>query len=115
MKTIRIIDLLNEANNGNIIKKIKHNCIGYEFDEEQCDWFNYDEQEGLLDNLTVLNQLNDEVEIIEEEKEIEKLEPLKKDWMTLGDIKFVFSNSEMILVKKINELIEAINSINKGK
>ena len=64
--------------------------------------------------------LNEEVEILdnlEEEKKIpEKLEPLQRDYMTLDDIKFTFSNSEMILVDKINEIIDYLDYLkSKGE
>ena len=56
--------------------------------------------------------LHYEVEIIEDKK-IEKIDPLEKDYMTLDDIKFTFSNSEMAIVHKINEIIDYINKEGK--
>ena len=111
MNKIRIIDLLNKIAKGEETPKY----IRY-FNKVQREWLVMLVcKENII---TRLNEnaifLNDEVEIIEEEKEIEKLEPLKKDWMTLDDIKFTFSNSEMILVNKINELVDTINELKRG-
>lgn len=49
----------------------------------------------------------------DENKLIEKIDPLQKDWTTLDDIKFTFSNSEMILVNKINEVIDKLNRMER--
>ena len=49
----------------------------------------------------------------DENKLIEKIDPLQKDWMTLDDIKFTFSNSEMVLVNKINEVIDKVNRMER--
>ena len=51
--------------------------------------------------------------ISEEDKKIEKIDPLEKEYMTLDDIKFTFSNSEMAIVHKINEIIDYINGSDK--
>ena len=120
---MKLIDLLNKIANGEKVpKKIMiYNRVDSIYEWKPIDntslyhYFNTSTNERLGSDWKLDGRiLNTEVEIIEE-KEIEKLEPLKKDWMTLGDIKFVFSNSEMIIVKKINELIDAVNELKKEK
>lgn len=77
MNKIKIIDLLNKIANGEEVpKKIKYRGEIAEYDEELFDYW----IENLFKNTGYLfegifvnygNKLNDEVEIIEEEKEIE--------------------------------------------
>lgn len=70
---IKIIDLFNKiANNEKLPKKIRYFGEIYEYSEEMKFYY----QNGFSmyrDFFTEGNCLNDEVEIIEEEKEIEKL------------------------------------------
>lgn len=73
--------------------------------EEEDDNYHYYLAEDFLES----SMFEKTIEILDEKK-IEKLEPLQKDWMTLDDIKFTFSNSEMIIVNKINEIIDLLNS-----
>lgn len=130
MKTIKIIDLLVKANNGEIIKKIKYNYIEYEYNKLEQDWVSVKRYNGLLDLLTMTYQLNDEVEIVEEkgpeEKQIKKL-----DWFDtngVGDeddayylrvngkehyIDSEYDSYGMTLILKINELIDAVNESRK--
>ena len=55
----------------------------------------------------IIHYLNDEVEIIKEDKEIEEIEPIKGcyDGNQLG----------IELVNKVNKLIIAVNELKKGK
>ena len=55
--------------------------------------------------------LNDELEIIEEEKEIEKIRNINID-MDGNEVERVPNNYE--LKEKINELIDAVNEIKRG-
>ena len=109
---MKVINLLNKIANGEQPpKKIEVDSLYYEYDKN----VDYKSKDGryLFDNYLQINEedMNKEIEIIEESKEIpEKIEPLQKDYMTLDDIKFTFSNSEMIIVDKINEIIDYIES-----
>ena len=114
MKKIKIIDLLNKIANGEEVpKKIKINNIVYEYRSYMycTEKANYQDIEDYLFGKWNFNILNEEAEILEDEKKIpEKIEPLQKDYMTLDDIKFTFSNSEMIIVNKINEILDYLKS-----
>lgn len=99
MKTIKIIDLLNKIANGEETPKY----IRY-FNKVQREWLVMLVcKENII---TRLNEnaifLNDEVEIIEEEKEIEKVS--------------VKTNNHNVrkVANKINELIDAVNEIKRG-
>ena len=108
-----IIELLNKIANGeDTPKEIKYD--GYTFKKANE---SYIEEEG--DNLTDhicydYSNLNNEVEIIEEDKKIEKLDIQDdgntitlfndKEWTILNNVDVLFGN-------KINELIDKVNSL----
>ena len=130
MKTIKIIDivkLIEKKNYKNLPKKIKINNKTYEFDKTDNEYRRYDRggsftplyefmKNGGIEYFSELIQM--EAEIIEEEKEIEKLDIDKNDisycegnMKTDEDMVDIFLETK----DKINELIDAVNSINKGK
>ena len=101
-KTIKIIDLLNKiANSEEVPKRIKYCGNIYEYNDE----FYYMNGYSLYrDFYTEGNCLNYEVEIIEENKKIEKLDIDKmlqiKKW-----------KRDKNAWKKINELIDEVNKL----
>ena len=108
MKTIKIIDLLNKiANEEKIPKEIKilSNNEEFELDKYINDYKGKNGYflfgECLASTLNIKRFLNDEVEIIEEEKEIEKI-----------DISEGVSVAHCAY--KINELIDVVNEIRRG-
>ena len=124
MKTIKIIDLLNKIANGEEVpKKIRFDNTNwnricgekyvYYVNDTDNDLFIY----FFRKNITFT--LNDEVEIIEEEKEIEKIKSNGIDFYS--DCINVWINKEEtvayceFLMNKVNELIDAVNEIRKEK
>lgn len=111
---IKIIDLLNTSKN-ELPSKIKAFNTTFEFIGENYYATTGDYKDtNLLEWIHAVDDLNDEVEIIEEEKEIEKLgkkftlegntsELTKSDWQ--------FS----VISQKINELIDEMNKLKKEK
>lgn len=104
---MKIIDLLNKIANGEEVpKKIKYNNIILSYDKDLSDYYKY-YGEYLFYHLfgkDKLDFLNNEVEILEEEKKIpEKLEILPDNEH--------YSNE--VLYGKINEIIDYLKS--KGK
>ena len=105
---IKIIDLFNKiANNEKVPKKIKYFGEIYEYSEDMKFYY----QNGFSmyrDFFTEGNCLNDEVEIIEEEKEIEKI----------GKIYDGFTDSYYdtfleTTIKKVDEIIDVVNKLKK--
>lgn len=103
---IKLIDLLNmRARNEVMPEKIKYEYYDYFWNDYGKDYQKGD-GEMLLGNLKIVYHLNDEVEIIEEDKEIEKL----------GKIYDGFSDSyyDTCLIKiaqKVDEVIDALNKL----
>lgn len=106
-KTIKIIDLLNKiANDEEVPKKIRidHWCYKFEWVEHLK---NYYDEECDVDLMSALSmdkeELNYGVQIIEEDKKIEKVS--------------VKTNNHNVrkVANKINEIIDEINELKKGE
>ena len=102
---MKVIDLLNKiANDEEVPKKIKYLNREYEYNEFQEDYFNNEVMNGVLDEIRLFRQLNEEVEIIEEDKDIEEL-----------DISNLLQTKKWKRDKnawnKINELIKEVNKL----
>ena len=117
---IKVIDLLVKiANREEVPKKIKWENIIYAYSEYDKDYLEYpfsnEEYKGLFDMRdSILTQfLNDEVEIIEEPKKIEKITVREK---TLGfpNGEWTARNMDKAFAIKINELIDEINNIKEN-
>ena len=113
---MKVIDILNKINNGEEVpEKIRFNDIEFEYDKEQGE-YSHETDDGyfetllydVLDTHFINNLLRAEVEVIEENKEIEELEILESDRKVMAV--FVIKNRE-----KINELVRAVNKINKER
>lgn len=107
MKTtkISIYELLGLIKKGEAPKKIIYKDKVYELCERLDGIFNYkciETNKYFTDEWFIENILNELVEIIEEEKEIEKL-PLDEFYLTEAQQKEI--------IKKINELIDVINEM----
>ena len=104
---IKVIDLLNKIANGEKApKKIKINNVIYEY--RGCMYCtekaNYQDIEDYLFGKWNFNILNKEVEILDEQKKIEKMECSVESW-------FSPSQADIEIIKKINELIDEINNL----
>lgn len=112
MKTIKIIDLLNKRANGEEVpKKIKYQNIVYEYkDYMYCtENANYQDIEDYLFGKWNFNILNDEVEILEEEKKIPERLP-----KSVTDN--VRSNKDMVLIVfTLNKIIDYLESKETGE
>ena len=127
MNKIRVIDLLNKiANNEEVPEKIKWEDIIYAYSDYDKDYlefpFSDEEYRGLfcMKDSILTQFLNDEVEILEEEKKIpEKLETYKEvdDEDYFANILKVSKNGECeideatsVIVDKVNEIIDYLKS-----
>lgn len=101
---MKVIDLLNKIANGKY-QTVKYRDIKYEYDDTYGDYIVDGEKGafGLLRGWSLSMILNDEVEIIEEDKKIEKLH-------TTSDYTGVILSITDIETRiKINEIIDYIN------
>lgn len=115
---IKVIDIMNKIHNEeNVPKQIKYDMKTYFYDEACQDYTDYDRSYGLFSDLLdkqygIFSCLNDEVEIIEEEKKI----PEKLKVHGFGDkdengnyVMSAFPTNEE-LMNKINEIIDYLKS-----
>lgn len=112
IKTIKIIDLFNMlANFEEMPEKIKYWGIDYSWNR-----FDKDYQKGngelLFGNMKGIYHLNDEIVIIEEEKEIEKID-ITKAYLSSNFHENVLEDIAT-LQTKVNELIDEINKLKKA-
>lgn len=119
MKTIKIIDLLNKIANGDIPTKIKYKDIVYKYDNYKGDcgyvdmtqnpykWF---EKEIDCD---VQDYLNEEIEILEDEKKLPKKMPYKCSMVDANSKEQFFVDNINTLRDKINGILDYLES--KGK
>ena len=109
---MKIIDILNKINNNEEIpEKIKFDNTIFEYDKKQKDYIHKKDKDGwvsetllfkVMDTHFISELLRAEVEVIEENKEIEELDEMQ-----------IINARPEINAKKINELVRAVNKINK--
>lgn len=104
---ITIYELLGLIKDGKAPKKIKYEYLIYELTPERNDYYCKNEMRWFTNEINSLGVLNNEIEMIEEPKKIEKLE------LESGKIddkeflaKYITHNRH-----KINEIIDEINKI----
>lgn len=109
---MKVIDLLNKiANKDEVPKAIKKQWkYKWQYDEVREEYTYMQETGERFDNdWLVINMLNDEIEIIEEEKKIpEKLEDYYLD--KKGEYPIELTMYEQILRNKINDIIDYLKS-----
>ncbi len=116
---IKIIDLLVKiAQREKVPKKIKYKNKIYErYQNITTNNLYYyqvpNKNDFLIYQLEAAIDLLDEVEIIEEDKKIEKLDDNFSYRLNMKDI--LWNDNEVIIVNKINELIDEINNLKKKK
>lgn len=99
---ISYYDLLGMIKEGNIPKKVKHKNRIYKWTENSY-YYNDDNFDALLDMFDDKDMFENNIEIIEEYKYIEKIDTESKDCTMF----------ELEIIHKINELIDEINKIRK--
>lgn len=114
---IKIIDLLNRIADGEELpKKIKYDSKTYCIDDFEHFYIN-DDNKGLFEEIFYTyndyDSLNEKVEIIEEDKKIEKIEDLNSDYYVKARDCMGFTKEIALDIKtikdKINEIIDVIN------
>lgn len=123
---MKIIDLLVKISQGEKMpKKIKYEGYVWEYDKVAKDYYRNDIDEEYIYLFQELFKketgffINNEVEIIEENKKIEKIKILIDDINTeyvandKGE-KLSYSKSDLMFADRINELIDEVNKL-KGE
>ena len=112
---ITFYELLGLVKDGKAPKKIKFNNIEREYSEECEDYYSC-YGGGLFEFKfsNCKNFLNDEVEIIEETKKIEKIARCDDIKMTHYGELYKPTENEEILRIKVNELIDEINNLKEN-
>ena len=129
---MKIIDLLNKIANGEKVPKkievLSNNEI-FNFDNEAGDYSgengDYLFGEVITNVINLQLFLNDEVEIIEEDKEIEKINyyatnrvknEFAVDYIENGETKkFCLNKKQRYFANKINKLIDKVNNMEDNK
>ena len=121
-----IVELLDKMARGEISTetKIKYeNAKNKHYDWQSLDFIIYNEWSERCES-EFIDFLNDEVEIIEEPKKIEKLKPVRgSDLTDLTNKDIVLKNNALIelcktlnnINNKVNELIDEINNLKENK
>lgn len=121
---ITIYELIGLIKDNKAPKKIKYNNEIWKYDDELKTYDNDDYDRDLLEKLFyesyILDFINDEVEIIEEPKKIEKIEMHQDEeghyFLNKRDRKVYVNCDEMdFMVDKFNELIDEINNLKEKK
>ena len=123
---MKVIDLLNKIANGEEVpKKIKINDIEFEIYTESpnIDYKLANGQSTYLfqDYIYCYGEikLNDEVEIIEEDKEIEKIEVYQQitangnehNYINYNGSKYAISTPQRLIIENQNKLIDEVNKL----
>lgn len=121
---ITMYELLGLVKDGKAPKKISYNDIELEYDEDTRDYsFYYGKYLFEYKFAECVEFLEDEVEIIEEPKKIEKLEPVRgSDLADLTSKNVALKNNSLIelcktlknMNNKINEIIDEINNLKEN-
>ena len=120
---ITMYELLGLIKNGKAPKKIKVTGRIYEFDKDYDMYYTKEKDRsysvalgGLEDEINLIaNAFNENVEIIEEDKKIEKLDikqekNIKNNWKWECN-GYNISTPQKIMADKLNELIDEINNL----
>ena len=121
---IKIIDLLNNIYNQiDVPKKIKFGSHIWTYRDEFQDNQNEDNEyllEVLMCDIEKTKEiLNIEVEIIEEDKKIEKLKikdgKITGNWENGNYYCYTLSSPQAVIVNKLNELVDEVNKLKENK
>ncbi len=112
---MKIIDLLNKiANNEELPKKIKYDDVIWDYDYIIGDYINEDKVKALIESLfwgnSTFSFINEEVEIIEENKNIEKI-TIREKTIGFPNGEWTARNMDKAFAHKINEIIDEINKL----
>lgn len=119
---MKLIDLLNRIANGeevpNQVKIIKTGVI-FQYHENSINYYDIDSYNNALFDDDIGLYINDEVEIIEEDKPIEELKTeivdTERKLKGISGTKYSIRVVDNILINKINELVKEVNKLKENK
>ena len=115
---ITFYELLGLAKDGKAPKKIKYEYLIYELTPERNDYYCKNEMRWFTNEINSLGVLNDDVEIIEEDKKIEKIKSNGDEFYSDYIDAWISKNKTdaycEFLMNKINELIDEINNLKEN-
>ena len=125
-KTISVYDLLGLIKDGKAPKKIMYNDNVYEFNEYDYRCIVTEIERGFVDHRLIKNynqnlqsSLNEKVEIIEEDKKIEKLKikdgKITGNWGNGNYYCYTLSSPQAVIVNKLNELVDEVNKLKENE
>lgn len=107
---MKIIDLLNKIAKGDIPKKFIYDDKQWEYDEKIKDYVTFDGSR--IDwQYTIMEYTNDEIEIIEENKKIEKITINENGTLGFPNGCWTARNMDKAFAIKINEIIDGMTDI----
>lgn len=110
---MKVIDLLNKIANGEEVPE-KFRFAGQIF-EKQGSYIEDEDGDSIFDSMCIdFSNINEEVEIIEEDKKIENIKDLNTDYYDKNETYDYLGNKEIVLdiltlKHKINEIIDKVN------
>ena len=113
----KVIDLINDVANDKAPKKIIYDITEYKYDDDKKDYIDIDGKK-LFEEYMVGRILNEEVEIIEEDKEIEEIEIdylFKNFEGNKGNIFERLDKNFKEIEYYLKALANAVNELKKGK
>ena len=111
---IDIYTLLGLVKDGKAPQKIKYEYLIYELTSERNDYYCKNEMRWFTNEINSLGVLNEDVEIIEEPKKIEKISWSEKESLagdlTANEKQNILARRTEKLKSSLNELIDEINN-----
>ena len=115
---ITIYELLGLVKDGKAPQKIKYEYSIYELTSERNDYYCKNEMRWFTNEINSLGVLNEDVEIIEETKKIEKIKSNGDEFYSDYIDTWISKNKTdaycEFLMNKINELIDEINNLKEN-
>ena len=114
-KVISVYELLGLIKDGKAPKKIEYNDLECIYDDDYKNYYIPDCVEYLIDGMNIVDDLNNKVEILEEDKPI--IEKLGKKFTLEGNTSELTKSDWQfsVISQKINELVDEINKLKKEK
>ena len=105
MKTMKVIDLLNKIANGEELpKKFKYEDMIFYLNQELNEHYSNEHSFNYYYDITDIDVLNDEVEIIEDTPKEEKKKYIEHIKMQENEL-----HNHLNIIEKINEIIDRLN------